>query len=260
MYRNMSRALLAFAIAIGMNFIVSKAHAASVTLTFGDLVNQAPIGSWFNGGTNSFFNGNANNGPQVGPSDGIVFSSNADELRSGTTGHAPSGGSGRFENNPSGANTFTGQSGVLFFPFSSTTKSYLNDAAGFNDISLDYSYINNNASTFGVETVELFSGLNGTGTLLASITLSQSSTTVACKTSGDEFCTWSLATQANFGTAQSVLFGGISASPLNGLEFDDVTLTTTPLPATWSMMLVGLILGVFFCRRTRKISAAFQAV
>jgi hypothetical protein len=244
---------------MGMNFIVSEARAASVTLTFGDLVNQTTVGGWFNGGTNPFFTGSANNGPHFGPNDGVVFSSNADELRSGTTGHAPSGGNGRFENNPGGVNTFTGQSGVLFFPFSSTTKSYLNDANGFSDISFDYSYINNNASTFGVETVELFSGLNGTGTLLASIALSPGSTTVACRTSGDEFCTWSSASQQNFGTAQSVLFGGTSATPLEGIEFDDITLTATPLPATWSMMLTGLILGFFACRRAKRTAVASSA-
>ena len=225
--------------------LAAPAKASPVTLTFGDLRNGAAIGNWFNGGANPF-------PPPVtnGPHDGVVFSANANEQKKGVTG-ASGQGTGKFENNPSGVN------GVLYFPFSASGKSYLNDASGFNDVSFDYSLLNNSYSYEGAsptpETIELFSGLNGTGTLLGSITLEPNGTTVACKTRGDEFCTWS---EAGFKTtvhgtmAESILFGPSGTGPLIGIEFYDVRLSQTPLPAALPLFGGGLaVLGLFSRRR-----------
>jgi hypothetical protein len=251
-------ALLSPALAVGMALVIAPAHADSITLNFGDLVNAQPINSWFTGTqANPFFNfANPANGPQFGPSDGVVFSSNAVELRSGVSGRAPSGGSGKFENNPGGVNSFTNRAGVLFFSPSGTTASYLNDAAGFTALSFDYSYLNNNTN-LGALTVEVFSGLAGTGTLLASLPLSPASTTVACTTAGDEFCTWQLASTMLPGVGESVLFGAASTtSPLSGLEFDDVPLTPTPLPATLPLFAGGFGMIGFLLRRKKQNARA----
>jgi hypothetical protein len=224
-------------------------------LNFGDLVNAQPIGSWFTGTqSNPFFNPlNPANGPQFGPSDGVVFSSNAVELRSGVNGRAPAGGSGKFENNPGGVNSFTDRAGVLFFSPSATTASYLNDAAGFTSLSFAFSYLNNNTN-LGALTVEVFSGLNGTGTLLASLPLSPASNTTACTTTGNEFCTWQFTSATLPGVGQSIFFGGASTTtPLVGLEFDAVTLTSTPLPAALPLFATGVgALGLLGSRRKRK--------
>jgi len=236
-----------FGVAVAM--CATRAEAGSVTLTFGDLVNGTYIENWFNGGQSS--------PPQLtnGPSDGVVFSANADELRRGTNGHAPSGGSGRFENNPSGVN------GVLYFPFSSSslnndTASYINVAGGFTGLSFYYSLIENSTSSFGEDTVKLYSGLNGSGSVLATLALAPNSATVACTTTGDEFCTWSLASFSNFGVAQSVYFGPLQSTPLEGYEFDDFTFST-PLPAALPLFAGGLgVISLFGLRRKRKSRAA----
>jgi hypothetical protein len=246
--------LLTCVFAIGLALATSQAHATPITLTFGDLVNESDINSWFTGTQiNPFYNpSNPANGPQYGPADGVVFSSNAEELRSGVNGHAPSGGSGKFENNPSGVN------GVLYFGFSTTTTSYLNDANGFIQLSFDYSLLNNSSSYD--DTVNLYSGLNGTGILLASLSLTPNGTTVACTTTGDEFCTWSLASTGNVGVAESIYFGGTSSTPLEGIEFDEVQLTPTPLPAALPLFAGGLgVMGLLGWRRKHKNAAALAA-
>jgi hypothetical protein len=250
MTRTVTVALLASMLAVGVGLPALQANASPVTLTFGDLVNGTNINSWFTGTQiNPFYNpSNPATGPQFGPTDGVVFSSNSDELRAGTNGHAPAGGSGRFENNPSGVN------GVLFFPFSTTTTSYLNDASGFTALSLTYSLLNNLGSNS--DTVSLYSGLSGGGTLLATLTLDPAGTTVGCTTSGDEFCTWtSAATTSNFGVAESAVFA--STSTVLNAEFDEVQLTPTPLPSTWLMLLSSFVgLGIFVGLGTKNLSAA----
>ena len=253
MNRTVKLARVASVFVIGMSLVASQAHASSVTLTFNQLRNGTFIQNYFDGGLSSY----APSGD--GPNDGVVFSGNADELKQGFNGTAPSGGAGKFENNPSSLN------GVLYFTYSSTTTSYLNDAAGFTALSFGYSLLNN-LSTYD-DTVELFSGLNGTGTLLGSLLLSPNGTAVACATSPststsgpsakDEFCTWSAASASNFGDAQSISFGGTSSTPLEGIEFDDIQLTSTPLPGAFPLFATGLgALGLLGWRRKRKAQAA----
>jgi hypothetical protein len=233
----------ALALAIGITLAASPANA--VTLVFNQLVNGTQIENYFDGGM-------ASNGA-TGPSDGVVFSTNANEQRQGATGNAPSGGTGKFENNPSGLN------GVIYFPFSNSTTSYLNYATGFSTLSFGYSLLNN--SSTNDDTVEIFSGLNGAGMELASLSLTPNSTVVGCASSPgssasgpsakDEFCTWSTASASNFGTAESILFGPTGSSPLQSIEFDDVQLT--PLPAALPLFATGLgAMGMFGWRRKRK--------
>jgi hypothetical protein len=242
--------LLATAFAIGTTAIVSPANAT--TLVFNQLVNGVQIQNYFNGGA-------ASNGA-IGPNDGVVFSPNANEQRQGFNGNAPSGGTGKFENNPSGLN------GVLYFPFSSSTTSYLNDASGFTSLSFGYSLLNN-SSAFD-DTVAVYSGLSGTGIELASLSLTPNSTAVSCvgspstSTSGasakDEFCTWSTASVSNFGVAQSILFGPTGSSNLQDIEFDDVQVT--PLPAAFPLFATGLgAVGLLAWLRKRKAGSTVAA-
>jgi hypothetical protein len=172
----------------------------------------------------------------LGPNVGFTFSSNATAQKPGTT----STSDGRFENEPSG------QGEVLFFSSSSTVPATMNFAAGFTGLSFDYSISGNNnniASTpaYQTGTVDIWSGVNGTGTLLDTLTLTPVANPVACTGHNDVYCNWQLATAANFGTAESVTFGANATSAFT--EFDDVQVTV-PLPATaWLMLsaMVGLI-------------------
>ncbi|HUE11325.1 MAG TPA: hypothetical protein VMQ54_10325, partial [Steroidobacteraceae bacterium] len=197
----------------------------------------------------NYFNGGADSVPSDGngPSDGFTFSSNATVQKAGSSA---STGDGRFENNPSG------QSEILYFAADNssgtlnTGGSYLNYAAGFSGLSFNYSLAGNSAAYSA--TVNIWSGLNGTGTLLDSLTLAPNASTVACTSSKDSYCTWSLATTGttNFGTAESVTFG--ASSTTNFTEFDGVQLTPVPLPG--ALLLLGSACGGLFglSRRGRR--------
>lgn len=206
----------AFVLGLGLGMAAAPARASTITLSFGSPErNGVDIGNYFNGGSDSY------PGDGIGPSDGVVFSSNAESLLN----HAHSG-TGKFENDPSGAD------GVLYFGYSSATAGYLNDAAGFSGLSLGVSLLNN-AATGG--SVQIYSGLNGTGTLLESLSLAPSASPSACTFTSpptpDEFCSWStVASTPLAGTAESILFGSASSVPLESEEFDDIQITPVPLP------------------------------
>jgi hypothetical protein len=230
-----------FAVAIGVGLTAAEAHASSVTVTFGDLPNAVQIKNYYNG---------ALSGPPIrgpGPDLGLVFSTLANEQKATTTNPPPRPGTGKFENNPSGA------SGVLFFPFSAA-DSYVDDAAGFTSLTFTYSLLNNALPPATTYEVDLYSGLNGTGTLLGSIDLTPSATPIACVRRFDEFCTWSVAsvftTDGQF--AESAVFAGPS-TVLNA-EFDRLTFAT-PEPQSWAMLLIGFAsLGLLRLRPLSKLS------
>src|SRR5208337_710552 len=97
--------------------------------------------------------------------------------------------------------------------------------------------LNNTAAD--ASTISLFSGVNGTGNLVGTLTLTAAGTTVACTGTHDEFCTWSsTSNNALTGVAESAVFNG-NARTLT--EFDAVALNTTvPLPASLWLMLGGM--------------------
>jgi hypothetical protein len=95
-----------------------------------------------------------------------------------------------------------------------------------------------------VTTITAWSGLNGTGTQLASITLDPNSTNGGCTSSA--YCFWSTASLAWGGLAQSIQFGDAA---LKG-GFDDITVNPVPLPAA-GWLLMSALGGIGAWRRKR---------
>jgi hypothetical protein len=237
---NIHKASLALVISLG----AATAQASTITLPLGNLKSGANIDNYFVGGNDSV----PSDG--TGPNLGFTFSSNATAQKPGTT----STSDGRFENEPST------QGEVLFFSPSTTVTSTIDFAGGFTGLSFDYSVSANNANlgstaAYSSATAELWSGLNGTGSLLDTLTLTPVSTPVSCLTHGDAFCNWSLAstTGASFGAAESVTF---SANSTGATEFDDVQLTPSPVPlpaAAWLLMSGLAGLGGMVRRRRQSL-------
>lgn len=203
----------------------SPATAATV-LTFEGLQNLEPANNYYNGGTGGFGSSGTNYG--------ISFSSNSIALID-----SDAGGGGNTANEPSPETTLA---------FLSGAAATMNVAAGFNT-GFSFYY----AATFYSGSVNVYSGLDGTGDLLASLLLSPTGTACAGDPNG-YYCAWSPIGVDFAGTAHSVDFGGSA----NYIVFDNITLGSAtpesgavPEPATWAMMLLGFgALGHGMRRRT----------
>jgi hypothetical protein len=185
----------------------SAASAAPIVLTFEGLADNEPIASYYAGG----FGGDGS-GP--GPNYGITFGSDSLALIEGSAG-----GSGNFTNPPSGvtiAYFLSGPGDVMDVPagFNTGFSFYYADQVGFTG------------------SVSVYSGLDGTGALLASLSL---------PSTPDPYNVWVPIGVSFSGAAQSVIFSGSA----NYIGFDNITLGASmpggvPEPGAWAMMLVGV--------------------
>jgi hypothetical protein len=194
--------------AAGLTFGITTA-SASVVLTFEGLGDQTAIGNYYNGGAGG------NLGISFGP-DSLAIISAAD------------GGTGNFTNSPSGDT-------IAFFL--SGPGDVMDVAAGFTT-GFSFFY----AGAFD-GSVDVYSGLDGTGTLLASLTL---------PATPNPYTVWVPVGVSFAGTAESVVFGGSA----NYIGFDNITLGAStpggvPEPLTLSLFGAGLA-GLGALRRRRK--------
>ena len=124
--------------------------------------------------------------------------------------------------------------------FAMDSSAVMNVAQGFVE-RLTFSY----ASSQGVlDAVNVFSGLNGTGTLLASASLFGNAA-IGCMDTA--YCRFDLTSVKFAGVARSVSFGGDAPNVL----FDNISITAVPEPTTWLLMAAGLV-AVAVAQRQRK--------
>ena len=210
----MKRTLTALAMVLLIGVVA--AHAGTVVLTFEGLQDNEEVLNYYNGG----FGGNGS-GP--GPNYGITFGSDSLALISGADG-----GSGNFSGAPSGDT-------IIYFL--SGAGDVMDVAAGFDTgFSFYYTAINNPGS------VQVYSGLDGTGTLLADLYLPVTPSGGSPECTYGAFCPFEPIGVTFGGTAESVIFTGAA----NQIGFDNITLGSgtpvgSPEPGALTMLGTGLV-------------------
>ena len=200
------------------------ASAAVIDLTFENIdvyphSNSVQILEYYNGGFSS--------AGTTGPNYGVSFPSNALNICLNTLSTVCSNTSRGGLGDPNS------QLGALFFLSGSNT--FVNVAAGFTTgFSFNYTAINVGG------TVNVWSGLDGTGSLLASLVL-PTTTSGPCPGYSAAFCPFVPVGVTFAGTAMSIDFGGVA----NQIVFDDVTFGSStpgvPEPGTLLMLGSGIV-------------------
>jgi hypothetical protein len=198
-----------------------------IVMDFEGLGDSQPILEYYNGGLSG-------GGFGPGPNFGVTFSGPALSLIA-----SYAGGTGNFQNEPS-------PSTIMYFP--DADNAIMNVLAGFQT-GFSFYY----TSTIYSGSVEVYSGLNGSGELMATISLAPLG---SLPIPGGNYNIWAPVGVSFEGVAKSVKFGGAA----NQIGFDDITFgSETPggdpgVPlSNWALLIsVGLIIA-FFAIRMRRI-------
>ena len=217
---------------------VSAPASAVITLTFEGIAPTYPSGN--NTNILDFYNGGTSSAGTSGINYGISFGGNALAICLNSLTVSCSNTSRGGIGNPNS------QRGARFFL--SGDQTFLNYAAGFTT-GFSFNYVGGFAGSVGV-----YDGLNGTGNLLASVSVTPN--LVGCPAYSAGFCPFQASGVTFTGTARSISFGGVA----HQIVFDDLTFGSAipgiPEPATWAMLISGFGLAGFAARR-RSTGVAF---
>lgn len=221
------------ALAAGILCAFGSASAAPIVLNFEGINATYPSGYAY---INGFYNGGTSSDGTSGTNYGVAFTDNARAICLNIPGVSCS-------NTSRGGLAPGSEKGALFW--TSGPETYMNYAAGF-----DTGFAFNYTAPYYGGSVSVYDGLNGTGTLLA--TLNLPTTPRNCDSSyGAAYCPF-FAAGVNFaGTAKSISFAGTA----NYIVFDDVTFGSAvpgvPEPSTYALFGLGLA-GLFYATRKRS--------
>ncbi len=228
---NLSRKPVASALVAALGLLAAGvASATPVVMNFDQFnANGEYVDNYYNGGCSGSYNG----GPTHcgGPNYGVAWSQ-------AIAGGAPNGLLNNTANEPSSPNAMV---------FLNASAAVMNVAAGFTT-GFSFYY----AAPYIGGSITVWSGEDGTGTLLASLTLPTNG--ADCDGFTQNYSCWSPIGVTFAGTAESVNFGGTA----NYIVFDNVTLGSSmpghnvPEPAALGMFGFGaLLIGLFAGLRRR---------
>ena len=223
--------------------LAGVAQANVISLNFEGIApypnsNNVAIQDFYNGGTSSIGTSGVNYGVHMSDNALLLCLNSTTVTCSNTSrgGLAPSSAEG----------------GLYFLSGSGAT---MDVAAGFTTgFSFNYSEVN----TVGGN-IQVFDGLGGTGTMLASFSLPL--TPSGCNGYPGAYCPFVPFGVSFLGTAKSVEFNGVA----NFIVFDDITFGSTspgpgvPEPATWALMLLGMGGVGAMLRSSRRKDAVLTA-
>lgn len=223
-----------------LGMVVSSVASATIVMNFDDMPNATNgefVGNFYNGGCGSAYSGGLVD--CSGPNYGVVWTGGA------VAGGAPAGLFSNTSNEPSGPNVMGPVSG-------SGTDSFMNVAGGF-DTGFSFYY----AAAYQGGTITVYSGLDGSGSVLATLNLPVTGSDCDGLTG---FSCWDPFGVTFSGVAMSANFSGAEGQ----IVFDNITLgsstpggggTPVPEPAALGMFGLGvLLIGLFAGMRRRRVN------
>lgn len=210
-----------------MKFICTLTAAASLLATLPALAGNTLID--FEGATsfqsvNGFYNGGVDGAGVAGKNFGVSFTGAALAVSNDVLGPY-------FSNAPT--------PGTVMFAADATA--FMNVAAGFTS-ELSFYYASTGAA---VNAVTVYSGLDGNGSVLGSISLTNNAQSNGCTDSPS--CHWELATLAFAGAGKSISFGGNAGN----VGFDNISITAVPEPESYALVALGMV-GVMLASRRKR--------